>query len=142
MEIASGLAELFAAALALSEPDDLTERTHWHRGTRLAEPRIFDSFDLYVEVFDAYDPESEGLTGALWDDLADVYGDVSQGLETLDLDDASADDNLRDAVWHWRFSFFAHWGEHATSAIRALYWALRRMGDDDGGTESDDGDAT
>jgi hypothetical protein len=29
-----------------------------------------------------------------------------------------------DIIWEWEFGFETHWGEHATNAIRALYWLL------------------
>ena len=31
---------------------------------------------------------------------------------------------LVDALWEWGFNFQAHWGEHASSAIRALHCYL------------------
>jgi hypothetical protein len=39
--------------------------------------------------------------------------------------------HYRRAHWHWVFSF-QHWGEHATSAIRALFMHVREQGVLDG----------
>jgi hypothetical protein len=70
----------------------------------------------YREVFDPYSEKEEGeVVGDLIDDFQDIHRDLSSGL-TLWREGKTAD-----AAWEWRFSFETHWGEHATSAIRALY---------------------
>lgn len=76
-------------------------------------------FNHYREIFDPFEIE-EPLTGSLVDDLADIYGDLMQGLWLHEHGHREA------AAWQWRFSFDAHWGEHLTSAQRAVYWWFNR----------------
>jgi len=74
----------------------------------------------YSEVFETLvvPPESP-VTGDLVDDLADIYSDTVSSLR------AYQSGNVKEAVWNWEFNFHSHWGEHATSAIRCLYWYRR-----------------
>jgi hypothetical protein len=58
------------------------------------------------------------VVGSLSDDLADIYRDVVTGLRAYDRGDRAG------AVWEWRFNLHAHWGAHATGAMRALHWWL------------------
>jgi Domain of unknown function (DUF5063) len=75
---------------------------------------------VYSEVFDPFeDPPTAPVGGSLLDDLQDLYSDLKAGLVAYDAG------YVRGAAWQWRFHFTIHWGEHATSAIRALYWYLR-----------------
>lgn len=71
--------------------------------------------DGYWEVFDPVAPSDEDpITRDLSDDLADVYRDVSVGLD-------SVGEHIPDAViGTWRFSFRSHWGMHAISAMRVI----------------------
>lgn len=72
--------------------------------------------DCYSEVFDAYEqPRDEPVTGCLSDDFADIYLDLAEGLTKWNRGEHG------EAVWHWRFSFNMHWGEHASGALRALH---------------------
>jgi hypothetical protein len=57
----------------------------------------------------------------LSDDLLIIYRDVQSGL--YEWDKATGPQKL-DIIWEWEFGFETHWGEHATNAIRALYWLL------------------
>jgi hypothetical protein len=70
----------------------------------------------YAEVFDPYaEPQEAPVTGSLADDLADIYRDLQAGLTAWQRGE------IRAALWAWRFQFTVHWGEHATSALRALH---------------------
>lgn len=70
----------------------------------------------YLEVFDAIDlDKKETVVGDLYDDVADIYRDLAEGLFIYE--HVSATEGER----YWRQSFRYHWGEHATSALRALY---------------------
>ena len=71
---------------------------------------------FYREMFAPYDfNEAEPVVGDLADDLADIYRDIRRGLGKWRLGDSAG------AAWEWQFHFAAHWGEHATSALRALH---------------------
>jgi hypothetical protein len=73
-------------------------------------------FQHYGEVFNPLSvPLEESIVGDLADDLADIFGDVEHGLRWYEAG------NRAEAVWEWGFHLVHHWGEHATSAIRALH---------------------
>jgi hypothetical protein len=59
----------------------------------------------------------------LADDLADIWADLKQGLLALD-----AGAPPEDVTWEWRLLFYAHWGRHATVALRALHARLAERG--------------
>jgi hypothetical protein len=71
---------------------------------------------FYWEVFDPFEvPPKEPVGGHLLDDIGDIYRDVAGGLVLFDAGRAD------EALWEWGYNFRIHWGEHATSAIRALH---------------------
>ncbi len=71
---------------------------------------------LYREVFDPYaEPSDPEVMGDLIDDISDIHRNLLEGLV------AWRSGNFGEALWAWRFSFQSHWGEHATSALRALF---------------------
>jgi hypothetical protein len=73
------------------------------------------NWSAYREVFNPYEPPSKGeVTGSLADDFADIYRDLRAGLRKWQRGDSGT------AFWEWRFHLEHHWGEHATSALRAL----------------------
>ena len=123
------LPELYAAALALPDlcPENEPSYTpvspkEWRRLCRAIDARLGHR-TYYAEVFDAYDrQDSQTLIGNLADDLASIHDDLNNGLRCWRAGDR---DN---AVWYWRFMRECHWGEHATGAIRALYWLQRNTG--------------
>jgi hypothetical protein len=73
-------------------------------------------FQYYGEVFNPLPIPPEGsIVGDLADDLADIFADMDRGLRCLEAGHPA------EAVWEWGFGLVHHWGEHATSAIRALH---------------------
>ena len=74
----------------------------------------------YSEIFSPLVMADEPVVGDLADDLADIYREVAIGLHLLDAG------FVDDAIWQWGFAFQVHWGEHASSAIRALHCYLSR----------------
>lgn len=60
-------------------------------------------------------PPGETGLGDLSEDLADIWRDLKPPLLLFDAGHIDA------AVWEWRFHFQAHWGAHATAALRALH---------------------
>lgn len=117
------LAELVHAAFCLSTddlPDDFGEdcQSRSYNEVRAALPSL--PFQYYREVFDALDLDfDEAVVGDLYDDLADIYSEMANGLYI------HTHTSPRDAELYWVWSFRNHWGEHATSALRAFYCALR-----------------
>ncbi|XKE95109.1 DUF5063 domain-containing protein [Metaplanococcus flavidus] len=70
--------------------------------------------NVYTEIFDPYHDETP-MNGSLDDDIIGIYSDIKKGLILFE---RGHDD---EAVWEWRFGLEVPWGEHATSAIRALH---------------------
>ncbi|HXV97072.1 MAG TPA: DUF5063 domain-containing protein [Anaerolineae bacterium] len=99
-------------------PEPTIESRGNMRSTVLARARNLP-LNYYSEVFNPIPvPAEEPVTGDLADDIADIYEDIARGLRLLDA-------GYREhAVWNWVFNMQAHWGEHATSAIRVLHWFL------------------
>ena len=82
--------------------------------------RKLGRYDEYAEIFDPYSRSNqEVVVGSLADDLTDIYFALHAGLECY------VTRRLSEAAWTWRFEFDIHWGEHATGAMRALYWLHR-----------------
>ena len=117
-------------ALGLQLPDICPEHEasytrvsvkEWRRLFRSLSTRLGDRVH-YSGVFDAYDrQDGQALIGNLADDLAEVHADLTNGLRCWRAGDHE------NAVWEWRFKLESHWGEHATDAIRALYWLRRNV---------------
>src|SRR5688500_10241095 len=89
----------------------------WHAVYRTLTARV--AFTHYAEVFNPLPvPPEQPIVGDLADDIADIFGDVDRGLWFFEAGRPA------EAVWEWGFHFVHHWGEHATSAIRALHCYL------------------
>lgn len=98
------------------EEDGYTERDY--NEVRGSLPEL--PFQWYRESFDCMDLENEeSVLGVLWDDVADIYGDLRRGLFIYNHDSPG------EAERYWRQSFRYQWGEHATGALRAPYWHVR-----------------
>ena len=96
------------------DPDRSSHEAWQHLYKSLGEK--LGSTDFYAEIFDPYhDPPEEAVMGSLADDFADIYRDLKAGLLKWSRGERDA------AVWHWRFDFEAHWGEHASGALRAIH---------------------
>lgn len=85
-------------------------------------------FQYYSEVFNNLVlPAEHPVTGDIVDDLMDIYRDIALGLRVYKAG------KRQQAGAHWRFWFANHWGEHATSALRASWSFLAgREGSDAG----------
>lgn len=84
--------------------------------SRVAETAAALPFQYYSEVFNnLIVPLEEPVVGDIVDDSLDIYRDISIGLALFD------QGKKIEAADHWRFWFLHHWGEHATSVIRALW---------------------
>lgn len=122
IEVATALAELCAMALTLP---DVEPETRTKPDVEIAAPSVVETLksrlghaDRHWEVFDPTQKD-EPVQGSLAEDIANIYGDLKQGL-LLTAHGAS----ISEVLWHWRQAFITHWGMHATGAMRAIYWAL------------------
>lgn len=99
----------------LPADDDIPDVPAVQRNAALERFKDFP-FQYYWEIFTPITEEpEEPVCGDIADDFADIYADIKPGLLAYDLG------RLPQAVWHWRFAWSIHWGEHATSALRALH---------------------
>jgi hypothetical protein len=71
------------------------------------------------------DPISEVATeascGDAWDDLGDIYKDLSYSLIIFDLQRPDSQEN---AIWQFKYDFAKHWGDHCINALQALHFIL------------------
>ena len=120
------LAELIAAAMRLPEADATSHElpagpsdADWD-ARRRAIGSVLAEWDGYWIVLEplAADPD-EPAYGSLSDDLADIWRDLKVGLVELETGAGELD-----AIWHWRFTFWSHWGRHAVEALLVLQRAL------------------
>jgi hypothetical protein len=122
------LSALFFAGCALGwedgEPADFRRPDQRVEAVRLKAAAL--PIRYYSEVFNnLVIPPEEPVVGDIVDDVVDIYSDIEPGLALFE------SSNLAAAKDHWQFWFASHWGEHATSAVRALwsYLAKRKGGD-------------
>lgn len=54
----------------------------------------------------------------LWDDLADIYRDLHDGLALWKM--ATVDSRIA-ASWEWRYNYDIHWGEHLFRAMLTIH---------------------
>ena len=97
-----------------------TDEEHEHRGHEgwKADLERFNDlpFDHYQTMFNPHDltEEEKPVMGSLRDDLADIYGDLFEGLS------AYKKGYRKEAIGIWIQSYFFHWGQHASSALNAI----------------------
>lgn len=56
----------------------------------------------------------------LWDDLADIYLDLKNGLNCWAI---NTNESKIEAAWEWRFGFDSHWGTHLARAMQTVHEA-------------------
>ena len=118
------IVSLYGAALTYLSLPTLDEdekagiqQRHWGSIQAILERTPDLPFENYWEISDPLDiSPGEPVVGSLTDDFGDIYMDIARGLALYDAGQIQA------AQWEWKFHFDIHWGEHATSAIRALHW--------------------
>ena len=80
--------------------------------------------DAYSVVFNPfeYDPlemnPPKPVMATLTDDLSDMHRDLMEGLVLYRAD------RFQDALWQWRFMYYAHWGRHLSHAQCAIWQYL------------------
>ena len=106
------LSQLYAEALVLP----IVEPKEEHLVDRdFPLPKVdFKNHNVYTEMFNPY-LDKMPVSGCLDDDILDIYRDIKSGLILYE------QGKHTEAIWEWKVGFEIHWGEHATSAIRALH---------------------
>jgi Domain of unknown function (DUF5063) len=129
-EVAQFLAELVAVAGRLPNVDpsdaELPGRPSyeaWHERFVGVQSALDDWDGYWTSIRPFGGREMEAVMRSLADDLADVWLDVKHGLVALD-----AGAPKTDVIWEWQFSFYSHWGRHATEALRVCHARLTDSG--------------
>ena len=71
--------------------------------------------DYYIEGKDF-----DNMTRAdmLFDDLADIYRDLFDGIQYYQRNEQ---DDIGQAIWAWRWGYEHHWGEHMYTALKTVH---------------------
>ena len=118
------VADLVAGCSALGWSEGVpSERDPDPSGLELVKAKVKElPLQYYSEIYsNLIVPPEEPVVGDLMDDLLDIYSDLSPGLVLYNSNEKE------EALAHWKFWFTVHWGEHATSAIRAMWSYLSKM---------------
>lgn len=124
------LADLHAAAVRLPMTDGAEEEVDagvsqeaWEEVGKRISLATGDIIQRLVDYFLNRSDSNEDVVRAMyvWDDLADIYRDLSDGLALWD----RGTDNARAAAcWAWRFHYEIHWGQHLFIAGLTVHEAL------------------
>ncbi len=115
------LSSLYEQALALEFPEEMDYEIDGKRANDQTLKRVWKRtealpFNYYSLVFDPFEESiAEPVSGALLDDIGDIYRDLSEGLFLY------YEGHIAEAEWAMLDSFQTHWGRHASSAIHALH---------------------
>ncbi|MBO6740017.1 MAG: DUF5063 domain-containing protein [Phycisphaerales bacterium] len=136
------LARLHAAILQIDADPDAPEtpdaesrdRRHeqWKAIAQRLEQLTADEtnqlYDLHIESWNTAKPADNYCAiraSMLWDDLADIYSDLRNGLRHWDMNTVDA---RREASWKWRVNYETHWGTHLARAIQTIHEIRYRLG--------------
>ncbi|NHM33831.1 DUF5063 domain-containing protein [Neobacillus terrae] len=109
------LLDLYTKALYLPEVEPENDN---FIDFKISIPKIeFNQFDHYWEVFNPYFLE-EPVGASLSDDILDFYKDIKRGILLYEQKEQI------EAIWHWKFQFDIHWGNHAVDTLRVLHSAI------------------
>jgi len=84
-------------------------------------------YDMHIESWKTTTPDDNYCAiraTMLFDDLADIYRDLSNGLHHWDL---NTNDARREASWKWRFNYEIHWGTHLARAMQTIHEIRYRL---------------
>jgi hypothetical protein len=115
------LPRLYSAALSLPREWPDTEAAGPPDAPSISWKEIYKRFapvpvGYYVDALEPLSPGSTEVgTGDVHDDLADIYSDLKEGLWLQQQGHPGL------AAAHWGATFWAHWGDHCTGALRALH---------------------
>lgn len=120
------LASLQAAAARLTAvpPSDEAESDFEKDDTLVDTIRKKLPVDAYSVVFDPfeYDPlevnPPKPVMATIADDLTDIYCDLMEGLLLYRAG------QIENALCHWHFTYYAHWGRHLSHAQSAIWQYL------------------
>lgn len=133
VEIYEILPKLIAGAIGLPalslEDSDESDNAGLGIRAELSQERLHKALTQKLGDWSTYrlvfDPtkDADAIYGSLADDLADIYRELKEGLSSL----GNEGGDFREITWHWRFSYYSHWGWHAVHALTATHFRLREM---------------
>jgi hypothetical protein len=92
----------------------------WNIIFKTMQSKIEQRYDSYF-IIDPYENNAKPLLASFSDDLSDIYRDIFPGLN----DWGKVSPNVkRGIIWEWKFGYEHHWGNHATSAFKAIHFLL------------------
>ncbi len=80
-------------------------------------------YDWHIDSWNTKDPVDNYCAiraSMLWDDLADIYGELKNGLMLWSI---NTNESKSEASWKWRFGFESHWGTHLARAMQTVHEA-------------------
>jgi hypothetical protein len=86
---------------------------------RAISPR-FPELGLYATIVPGPPTDLQGVVGDAIDDLVDIALDLEAVLWRVE------HVNLQDAMWHFRFGFISHWGQHLLELRGHVHHLLRQ----------------
>lgn len=132
-QLAIAMANLYAAALTL--PDVEVKDSPVNEKTKSSERKVLSAdglralrhklgdFETYWQVHNPYEDDVPVRAGII-DDLGDIYHDYRR---YLDIYRGGSDHEVSEAVWHWKFMFEEHWGDHLVDSLRAIHRLITRI---------------
>ena len=76
-----------------------------------------DWTEVQANLHETIDGGESRATSLLLNDLGDIYDEVAEGFDIL-----VAGLPEEEAVWHWQFGFWTHWGIHLAEAQRLIHY--------------------
>lgn len=92
-----------------------------NRITRVTNDETDQLYDWHIDSWKTKDPADNYCAiraSMLWDDLADIYRDLKNGLSLWGL---NTNESRSEASWEWRFNFESHWGTHIARALQTIH---------------------
>lgn len=123
-----GLLQAAAARLPAVAPGEEPDHELDYKRFSIADVRPKLPIDAYSVMFNPfeYDPLEENppkpVIAMIADDLSDIHGDLMEGLVLYRAGQS------QNAVWQWRFMYYAHWGRHLSHAQSAIWQYLSEGG--------------
>ena len=132
------LAQLHVAVLQIdADPDapDAESRDMTHKQWKVLAQRLEDLtadetnrlYDMHIESWKTTKHDDNYCAvraSMLWDDLADIYRDLSNGLRHWEINTHNA---RREASWEWRTNYEIHWGTHLARAMQTIHEIRYRL---------------
>lgn len=82
----------------------------------------FSNFDPYPDSDEI--EEKEVTPHSLANDLSEIYHDIKSNLLVFNTNSIP---DQQDAIWHLKFDWHGHTGDHWTFAVRAIHWKLQEL---------------